>query len=66
MIAADVRVEVTRLHQELVRWGLVVWTGGNVSARVPNEDLMVIKPSGVSYEDLERTVEANARALFGW
>jgi Tat protein secretion system quality control protein TatD with DNase activity len=21
---------------------------------------------GVSYEDLERTVEANARALFGW
>jgi Tat protein secretion system quality control protein TatD with DNase activity len=21
---------------------------------------------GVSYEELERTVEANARALFGW
>ena len=46
------RAEVTELHAELVRWGLVMWTGGNVSARVPNEDLMVIKPSGVSYEDL--------------
>lgn len=52
MIAADVRAEVARLHQELVRWGLVVWTGGNLSARVPGEDLLVIKPSGVSYDDL--------------
>ena len=46
------RVEVSRLHQELVRYGLVVWTGGNVSGRVPGADLMVIKPSGVSYDDL--------------
>jgi len=52
VIAPEVRAEVTRLHQELVRWGLVVWTGGNLSARVPGEDLMVIKPSGVSYDDL--------------
>ena len=40
------------LHAELVRYGLVVWTAGNVSARVPGQDLMVIKPSGVSYDDL--------------
>ncbi|MEV7442506.1 L-ribulose-5-phosphate 4-epimerase [Streptomyces sp. NPDC091204] len=46
------RREVSDLHQELVRYGLVVWTAGNVSARVPGEDLMVIKPSGVPYEDL--------------
>jgi L-ribulose-5-phosphate 4-epimerase len=46
------REEVARLHQELPRWGLVVWTAGNVSARVPGEDLMVIKPSGVPYEEL--------------
>ena len=29
-----------------------MWTAGNVSARVPGHDLMVIKPSGVSYADL--------------
>ncbi|MEU9030026.1 L-ribulose-5-phosphate 4-epimerase [Streptomyces sp. NPDC048383] len=48
----QLRREVSDLHQELVRYGLVVWTAGNVSARVPGEDLMVIKPSGVSYEEL--------------
>ncbi|WP_043476679.1 L-ribulose-5-phosphate 4-epimerase [Kitasatospora sp. MBT66] len=47
-----VRRQVSDLHQELVRYNLVVWTAGNVSARVPGEDLMVIKPSGVSYEQL--------------
>ena len=36
------------LHGELPRNGLVAWTSGNVSARVPDEDLMVIKPSGVA------------------
>ncbi|WP_040438266.1 L-ribulose-5-phosphate 4-epimerase [Aestuariimicrobium kwangyangense] len=47
-----VRDDVARLHAELVRAGLVVWTGGNVSGRVPGTDLFVIKPSGVSYDDL--------------
>ena len=36
----------------LTRYELVVWTAGNVSARVPGQDLLVIKPSGVSYDDL--------------
>ncbi|MGT2426341.1 L-ribulose-5-phosphate 4-epimerase [Amnibacterium kyonggiense] len=49
---ARVREEVAALHAELVRSGLVVWTGGNVSGRVPGADLFVIKPSGVSYDDL--------------
>jgi L-ribulose-5-phosphate 4-epimerase len=44
--------ELTRLHAELIRWGLVTWTAGNVSARVPGSELMLIKPSGVSYDDL--------------
>ena len=44
---ARVRAEVAALHAELVRYGLVVWTGGNVSGRVPGADLFVIKPSGV-------------------
>jgi L-ribulose-5-phosphate 4-epimerase len=46
------RREVCRLHAELPRNGLVVWTSGNVSARVPDADLMVIKPSGVAYDEL--------------
>jgi len=49
---AQVREDVASLHAELTRYGLVVWTGGNVSGRVPGADLFVIKPSGVSYDDL--------------
>ncbi|MCZ4560485.1 L-ribulose-5-phosphate 4-epimerase [Rhodococcus sp. IEGM 1401] len=51
-VIEEVRRDVCTLHAELVRYGLVVWTAGNVSARVPGRDLMVIKPSGVSYDDL--------------
>ncbi|MDR1448727.1 MAG: L-ribulose-5-phosphate 4-epimerase [Propionibacteriaceae bacterium] len=46
------RREVAALHAELIRWRLAAWTAGNVSARVPGADLLVIKPSGVAYEDL--------------
>jgi L-ribulose-5-phosphate 4-epimerase len=49
----DVREQVARLHTELVRYELVVWTAGNVSARVPGADLLVIKPSGIAYSDLD-------------
>lgn len=48
----DLRAEVAALHAELPKNNLVSWTAGNVSARVPGHDLMVIKPSGVSYDDL--------------
>jgi L-ribulose-5-phosphate 4-epimerase len=48
----SLREQVSALHAELVRYGLVVWTAGNVSSRVPGHDLMVIKPSGVSYDEL--------------
>jgi L-ribulose-5-phosphate 4-epimerase len=49
---AEVREQVCALHDELPRNALVAWTSGNVSARVPGADLMVIKPSGVDYDDL--------------
>jgi L-ribulose-5-phosphate 4-epimerase len=49
---AALRETVARLHAELTRYHLVSWTAGNISARVPGEDLMVIKPSGISYDDL--------------
>lgn len=48
---------VAALHAELPRWELVVWTAGNVSERVRGTDgeadLFVIKPSGVSYDELD-------------
>ncbi|GAA2648394.1 L-ribulose-5-phosphate 4-epimerase [Paractinoplanes durhamensis] len=48
----EVKQLVADLHAELPRNELVVWTAGNVSARVPGEDLLVIKPSGVSYDEI--------------
>ena len=48
----ELREHVAALHDELVRYQLVTWTAGNVSARVPGEDLFVIKGSGVSYDEL--------------
>jgi L-ribulose-5-phosphate 4-epimerase len=49
---ADLRRTVAQLHGELTRSGLVAWTSGNISARVPGGDLFVIKPSGVGYDEL--------------
>ena len=49
---SDLRRALVALHQALVENGLVAWTSGNVSARVPGRDLLVIKPSGVGYDDL--------------
>lgn len=49
---ASMRETVAALHAELTRYQLVVWTAGNVSGRVKGADLMVIKPSGVPYDEL--------------
>lgn len=52
----ETRQIVCDLHGELIKWGLVVWTAGNVSQRVRGldgaEDVLVIKPSGVPYDEL--------------
>jgi L-ribulose-5-phosphate 4-epimerase len=50
--AGQIRLAVAELHRELTGNGLVAWTSGNISARVPGTDLMVIKPSGVPYPRL--------------
>ncbi|MGD2076947.1 MAG: L-ribulose-5-phosphate 4-epimerase [Chloroflexota bacterium] len=47
------REEVCRLHLELPKNNLVAWTSGNVSARDPESGLVVIKPSGLKYEEME-------------
>ncbi len=49
----DLKEEVWKLHLELPKNGLIVWTSGNVSARDPESGLVVIKPSGVPYEELQ-------------
>lgn len=48
----ELRQELVDLHRMLVTSELVVWTAGNVSARVPGQDLLLVKPSGVPYEEL--------------
>jgi L-ribulose-5-phosphate 4-epimerase len=49
---AALRAEVCALHALLPSNGLVAWTSGNLSARVPGEDLLVVKASGVPYDEL--------------
>ncbi|HWI70922.1 MAG TPA: L-ribulose-5-phosphate 4-epimerase [Baekduia sp.] len=51
-VLSTLRSEVCALHAQLPRNGLVAWTSGNLSARVPGEELMVIKASGVPYDEL--------------
>jgi L-ribulose-5-phosphate 4-epimerase len=49
---AALRSELALLHAELPRHGLVSWTSGNISARIPGEELMVIKASGIPFGEL--------------
>ncbi len=47
------KTDVCHLNYELPRYNLVVWTSGNVSVRDPQSGYVVIKPSGVKFEDLQ-------------
>jgi L-ribulose-5-phosphate 4-epimerase len=47
-----IRQEVLELNLELPRNNLASWTGGNVSVRDTDTNLVVIKPSGVRYDRL--------------
>lgn len=44
--------KVFKANLDLVRHGLVIFTWGNVSAVDPESRLVVIKPSGVSYDEM--------------
>ena len=46
------KVELVALHRELPKNNLVVWTGGNVSARDPKTGLVVIKACGIPYDEM--------------
>jgi len=52
MLLEQLRNQICRLHAELPRYNLVTWTSGNISGRDPDTGLVVIKPSGVRYEEL--------------
>jgi len=55
------RQQVCDLHAKLPGNNLVAWTSGNISGRDPETNLVVIKPSGVRFEDLtpEKMVVVN-------
>jgi L-ribulose-5-phosphate 4-epimerase len=48
----SLKQELHRLHLMLPKEGLVTWTAGNVSTRDPESGLVVIKPSGIMYDEL--------------
>jgi L-ribulose-5-phosphate 4-epimerase len=48
----DLRLRVHRQNLELPRNGLVAATSGNASGRDPDSGRIVIKPSGVAYDEL--------------
>ena len=52
MLLPELREEVCTLHAQLPLNNLVAWTSGNLSARDPETDLVVIKPSGIRFEHL--------------
>jgi L-ribulose-5-phosphate 4-epimerase len=63
------RAVICRLNQDLSRYGLVTWTSGNVSGRDPESGFVVIKPSGVPFEDLTpenmTVVNVNGKVIEG-
>ncbi|MBB5059731.1 L-ribulose-5-phosphate 4-epimerase [Granulicella aggregans] len=52
MLLKDLRTEVLEANLELVKRGLVLYTFGNASGVDREQGLVVIKPSGVDYDDL--------------
>jgi L-ribulose-5-phosphate 4-epimerase len=48
----QLKADLARWNQELPRNNLVAWTSGNVSGRDPGSGLVVMKPSGVRYDDM--------------
>jgi L-ribulose-5-phosphate 4-epimerase len=65
----NLREEVCQLHAELPKNNLVAWTSGNISARDPESGWVVIKPSGVKFQDLTPDnmviVDVNGKVIEG-
>jgi len=52
LILSELRKLVCELNKELPKYGLVAWTSGNASGRDPGTDYVIVKPSGLMFEDL--------------
>ena len=52
MLYPELRRDVCAMNKELPAQGLVVWTGGNVSAIVRETGHVIIKPSGLRFPEL--------------
>lgn len=53
MVDKATRLKICNLNIDLQMHGLVQWTSGNVSERLPDGKSFIIKPSGISYEELQ-------------
>lgn len=53
MVNKETRSKICNLNIDLQLHGLVQWTSGNVSERLPDGKSFIIKPSGVNYEELQ-------------
>lgn len=53
MVDKKIRARVCDLNIDLEMQGLVRWTAGNVSERLPDGKSFIIKPSGVKYAELQ-------------
>lgn len=52
MLLPQLRQLVCDLHAELPKNNLIAWTSGNLSARDPESGFVVIKPSGITFDQL--------------
>jgi len=65
----ELKKKVCQANLDLVKHGLVIFTWGNVSAIDRNKGLIVIKPSGVSYDTMKPedmvVVDLNGKVVEG-
>lgn len=52
MIYEETRKKVLEIAVKCLRYGLIHGTAGNVSMRVPGEDVVIITPAGIPYDEL--------------
>ena len=52
MLLEKLRCDVWKYNLELPKYGLVVMTSGNISGRDAASGLVVIKPSGIAYDEM--------------
>lgn len=66
---SELKIRVYNANLELVKQKLVLYTWGNVSGIDRKDNLIIIKPSGVSYDDMQPqdmvVVDLNGKVIEG-